>query len=126
MEEKGTKTIIFSLCLCQVIVGIQMLSIAAFFPTYSKTNYGDNMDSTKSSIVMATFDLVGAISNATWHPYTMSKLGKKASIIIGLIVSCIGIVGNGAIAYISNDNWQLFFGLACLSRAVSGWGDSLT
>ena len=63
------------------------------------------MDSTKSAIVIAALDLTRAVAAATCHPFILSKLGKKLSIIMGFLVGSIGIVGTGAIGFIPSDMW---------------------
>ena len=100
-----------------VVINTLYLNVSAFYPLFVEENYSENVNPTMVSIVLCSFELSGVLFtpiNAT----TISKMGRKNAILIGLIIICLSTISLGLIAFIDNEHWALFFVLSVISRFV--------
>jgi MFS family permease len=108
-----------------IICGTLYLNISSFYPLYVERTFGlDTINSTMIAVAIAMFEFGGFVSNPI-HAHTISKVGRKNSILIGLTILVLANTALGMLSYIPADNWVLFYVLSIVVRLVQGYGDSL-
>lgn len=108
-----------------IICGTLYLNISSFYPLYVERTFGlETINSTMIAVAIAMFEFAGFVSNPI-HAHTISKVGRKNSILIGLVILVLANTALGMLSYIPADNWVLFYVLSILVRLFQGYGDSL-
>lgn len=105
-----------SILAAMVVCGTLYLSITAFFPLYVKQNFSE-IDTTMIAICMSAFEAAGVLSGPI-HAVTLSKIGRKNSIIIGHILILLTTMGLGLLSLIEATEWKTFYAVACTIRFV--------
>lgn len=108
-----------------MMCGTMILNVASFYPLYVETHYPEEISSVMVASALSCFQVAGVIFTPI-HSITISKMGRKNSIIIGFICIFITNTALGALSLIPDADWRLFYSLSCLIRFVQGYGDSLT
>jgi MFS family permease len=106
------------------VTNILYLNVGAFYPLFVEKNYNDDINSTLVAIVLSSLEFAGVVFSPI-HAITISKMGRKNAIIIGLLILMIATFALGLISYIDYDKWGLFYAISILARFVQGYGDSL-
>ena len=122
-SEKEKKQLIITILAAMVVCGTLYLSIGAFFPLYVQQNFSE-INITMISICMSCFEAAGVLCGPI-HAVTMSKMGRKNSIIIGHILIMLTTMGLGLISFIEATEWKTFYAVACIVRFIQGYADSL-
>lgn len=100
------------------------MNVGAFFPLYVDSNYKGYINTTMVSIILAAFE-VSAVLSTPIHAITISKMGRKNAMLVGIVAILIATYMLGLLAYIPNEKWFLFYSLAIFARLIQGYGDSL-
>ena len=110
-------------CLVQRIVcGTLYLSVTSFFPLYVGIHFPE-INATLISICMTAFEFSGCLFGP-FHPVTMTKIGRKNSIIYGAIILVFTTTSMGLLSVVELD-WQTFICLSTAVRFIQGFADSL-
>ena len=75
------------------------------------------------SICLSAFELAGFLFTPL-HGWSISKIGRKNSIIIGFILMILSSTTLGLVSLIDKEKWQLFIVISFFARFVQGFGDS--
>jgi MFS family permease len=111
--------------LCQVVCGTQYLNVSSFFPLFVKANYGEEVISTTMvSLCMCSFEFAGVIMSPI-NSRSLSIIGRKNALTLGFTIMFCSCAGLGMIAKIPTSNWKTFYAIACFTRFMQGYGDSL-
>ena len=123
LNPKEKKALVYPILFTQMVCGTLYLNIVSFYPLYAEQKFPGYMTSTLVAVAMNTFELAGVLSTPI-HAVSISKMGRKNSILIGLLVL---FICNTAMGYISviDDSGAKFFWFTCLIRFFQGYGDSL-
>lgn len=101
-----------------------ILNVASFYPLHVENHY-TQINPGKVALALGCFNVAGVIFTPV-HSWTISKMGRKTSIILGMFCVLVSNTALGALAYIPDTEWQTFFYLSCGIRFIQGYGDSLS
>jgi MFS family permease len=122
--DKAEKTkLLTCIMTSQVVCGTLYLSISSFFPLFVEAHY-PMISSTMVSICMSSFEVAGVLFTPV-HAITISKMGRKNSIIFGFSILVFTTTSLGLLSYIPYDHWKSFYYLATIVRFMQGYGDTL-
>lgn len=105
-------------------MGTMILNIVSFFPLFVNIHYGKYIDATMTGMALACFNLAGSVFTPL-HAVTISKFGRKNSIMIGFVFMLASNTMLGAMGSFKYVDWQVFFSISCITRFIQGYGDSL-
>lgn len=108
----------------QVANGTIYINMGAFLPVYVKHKFSGHITATMASIILNSFDFSYLVSSFI-HKSTISKMGRKNALIISYSIMMITTALLGVLDYLNREHWLMYFILACLTRMVQGYGDSL-
>jgi hypothetical protein len=97
LNPKEKKALVYSILFTNMVCGTLYLNIVSFYPLYAEKMFPDYMTSTLVAVAMNTFELAGVVSTPI-HAVSISKIGRKNSILIGIFVL---LICNTAMGYIS-------------------------
>lgn len=81
------------------MVSTLYLNVGAFFPLYVDSNYKGYINTTMVSIILCAFE-VSAVLSTPIHAITISKMGRKNAMLIGMVAILIATYMLGFLAYI--------------------------
>jgi len=110
--------------LSSFMMGTMILNIVSFFPLFVNIHYGKHIDATMTGIALACFNLAGSVFTPL-HAVTISKFGRKNSILIGFTFMLTSNSMLGAMGFFRVVDWKVFFAISCMTRFIQGYGDSL-
>ena len=87
----------------QVVCGTLYLSISSFFPLFVEAHY-PMINSSMVSICMSSFEVAGVLFTPV-HAITISKMGRKNSIVFGFSILIFTTTSLGLLSYIPYDHW---------------------
>lgn len=100
------------------------LNVLSFVPNYVKKHYGEFISVTMISICLSSFQLAAILSTKI-HQLTISKMGRKNSILLGFLILFVTTTGLGMLALIPDGYWITFYFFACVIRFGQGYSDCL-
>jgi MFS family permease len=112
--NKKRNFLLFSLY-CIITASTLYLSVSAFFPLFVADHYVNHINTTMVAIILSSFEFAGVVSTPI-HAVTISKMGRKNALLIGLLVLFLSTVSLGLMAYIDYDHWEIFFWISIVSR----------
>lgn len=124
ITESEKRNIVICGIISLTVVSTLYLNVGAFFPLYVDMKFGNRINTTMVAIILCAFE-VSAVLSTPIHAITISKMGRKNAMIIGLIAVILATYMLGFLAYFKKDQWLEFYLLAILARLIQGYGDSL-
>ena len=103
--------ILLSEIMCTMII----VNIQSFYPLYVTQRFGQYISPSMVAIAMSCFEVAGVLFTPV-HAYSISKMGRKNSMIIGMICLLLTNTGLGMLSYLADDQWLLFYILSCSIR----------
>ena len=99
------------------VVSTLYLNVGAFFPLYVDDNYKGYINTTMVSIILCAFE-VSAVLSTPVHAVTISKMGRKNAMIVGIVAVIVATYMLGFLAYIPKERWFTFYALAIIARLI--------
>ena len=100
-----------------MVCSTQYLNVQAFFPLFVKLNYKDAIDATRISLALGAFNLAGVIFTPI-HGISISKMGHKNSILLGMMFVLISNIVLGMLSLIPDYDVNLFILISVIARFV--------
>ena len=107
------------------LCGTQYLNIASFFPNFVKKSYPETITETMTAFCL-TSNQLAAMLTFKIHQISISKIGRKNAVLLGLTLLSLTTVGLGMLDLISKTAWKEFYGAALAVRMTQGYANSLT
>lgn len=117
MTDKEKKYLIVCLLVCQATCGTLYLNIVSFYPLFVDDHYSKYINTMMVSVALATFNFAGVVCTPI-HAVTISRMGRKNAIVVGLVCMLISNTGLGMLALIPYERWGLFYFCSVLIRFI--------
>ena len=131
INDDEKKKMLIAVLISNMICGTMILNIASFYPLYVEQIYGLNISSFMVGLALGAFQVAGILCTPI-HAVTISKMGRKNSIVFGFTLILMANTALGAVSllpYTPRDplapdvpvyqkNWVSFFLISCFTRFV--------
>jgi Na+/melibiose symporter-like transporter len=117
LSEKEKKNVVICGILTLTVISTLYLNVGAFFPLYVDQQFKGKINSTMVAIILCAFE-VSAVLCTPIHAITISKMGRKNAMLVGMITIIISTYMLGFLAYFPKDQWLSFYLLAIVARLI--------
>jgi predicted MFS family arabinose efflux permease len=112
-KDKAKRPILWALMICAVIANTSYLNAVALLPVYIANNFGDKINDTMIGILLAGYS-IGFIIAAPCVGTSLSKIGRRKAILIGMLLMALATCLFACAAYFT-DPW-VFYSISLLGR----------